>query len=173
MKALVAAGHGVLLVAPAVVIGREAAELGRPVLGAGGRADAHTAQDQEQQSGLQAHFNHPIECHPIGLESMAMDLRRGPYNHAMGDEELPGHDLVEQGVTDLSRGVESVPALLVAIGAPRLRRLGLPVPDGGPDDPEHRLYRALSRSGPDSAHSRYNALLRKLISFERAAECAS
>jgi hypothetical protein len=91
----------------------------------------------------------------------------------MGHEKLPGHDLVEQGVADLSRGVESIPALLVAIGAPRLRRLGLPVPEGEPADPEHRLYRELSRSGPDSAHSRYNALLRKLISFERAAECAS
>ena len=26
---------------------------------------------------------------------------------------------------------------------------------------------------PDSAHSRYNALVRRLVSFERAAECAS
>jgi hypothetical protein len=88
-------------------------------------------------------------------------------------EGLPGHDLVEQGLADLARGVESVPALLVAIGAPRLRRLGLPVPDTTLADPEHRLYRELSRSEPDSAHSRYNALLRTLVSFERAAECAS
>lgn len=91
----------------------------------------------------------------------------------MGYEELPGHDLVEQGLADLARGVESVPALLVAIGAPRLRRLGLPVPDATPADPEQRLYRELSRTGPDSAHTRYNALLRTLISFERAAECVS
>ena len=91
----------------------------------------------------------------------------------MGYEELPGHDLVEQGLADLARGVESVPALLVAIGAPRLRRLGMPVPDTTPPDPEQRLYRELSRTGPDSAHSRYNALLRTLISFERAAECVS
>ena len=88
-------------------------------------------------------------------------------------DELPGHDLVAQGLADLGRGVESVPALLVAVGAPRLRRLGVAVPDATPDDPEHRLYRELSRSGPDSAHSRYNALLRTLISFERAAECVS
>ena len=92
-----------------------------------------------------------------------------PYNCAVGYEELPGHDLVEQGLVDLARGVESVPALLVAIGAPRLRRLGLAVPDTELAEPEHRLYRELSRSGPDSAHSRYNALLRTLISFERAA----
>jgi hypothetical protein len=69
--------------------------------------------------------------------------------------------------------VESVPALLVAIGAPRLRRLGLTVPETKLADPEHRLYLELSRSDPDSAHSRYNALLRRLIRFERAAECAS
>ena len=88
-------------------------------------------------------------------------------------EGLPGHELVAQGLADLERGVESVPALLVAIGAPRLRRLGVPVPSVPENDPEHRLYAVLSQSGTDSAHSRYNALLRKLVSFERAAECAS
>jgi catechol 2,3-dioxygenase-like lactoylglutathione lyase family enzyme len=105
--------------------------------------------------------------------SMSAHRTTAPYNRAMRYEELPGHDLVEQGLADLARGVESVPALLVAIGAPRLRRLGLPVPDTKVADPEHRLYCELSRSGPDSAHSRYNALLRTLVSFERAAECAS
>jgi hypothetical protein len=86
-------------------------------------------------------------------------------------EGLPGWELVQQGVTDLRQGAESVPALLVAIGAPRLRRLGIEVP--GPEIPaaEHRLYLALSAEEPDSAHSRYNALLRRLVSFERAAEC--
>ena len=97
----------------------------------------------------------------------------GPYNRGVGFEGLPGHDLVAEGLADLARGVESVPALLVAIGAPRLRRLGLSVPSTSVADPEHRLYLALSQSGSDSAHARYNALLRKLVSFERAAECAS
>ena len=84
---------------------------------------------------------------------------------------LPGWELVEPGLADLARGVESVPALLVAIGAPRLRRLGLRV--DGPEiaTPEHRLYALLSREDPDRAHSRYNALLRRLVSFERAADC--
>jgi hypothetical protein len=86
---------------------------------------------------------------------------------------LPGSDLVAQGLADLERGVESVPALLAAIGAPRLRRLGLAVPPSAASDPEHRLYAILCRSGSDSAHARYNALLRRLVSFERAAECAS
>jgi hypothetical protein len=85
---------------------------------------------------------------------------------------LPGFDLVERGLADLAVGVESEAALLVSIGAPRLRRLGIPVttPYAAP---EHRLYGLLQKENPDDAHSRYNALIRRLVSFERAAECAS
>ena len=86
-------------------------------------------------------------------------------------DALPGADLVRQGLEDLERGVESIPALLVAIGAPRLRRAGLAVPADRFPSPERRLYDLLATTGEDSAHSRYNALLRRLISFERAAEC--
>lgn len=84
----------------------------------------------------------------------------------------PGGDLVEEGMADLARGRETIPALLVSIGAPRLLRLGLPVPEGVIPSPEHRLYERLAESDPDSAHSRYNALLQRLVSFENAAECA-
>lgn len=89
----------------------------------------------------------------------------------MFSDTLPGADLVRQGLADLAQGVESVPALLVAIGAPRLRRAGVPVPDVAISSPEHRLYELLASAEPDAAHSRYNALLRRLVSFERAAEC--
>jgi hypothetical protein len=85
---------------------------------------------------------------------------------------LPGHDLISEGIDDLKKGVESVPSLLVSIGAPRLRRLGLPIPNRTLSSPEHRLYKMLQRSHSDAAHSQYNALIRKLVSFERAAECA-
>jgi hypothetical protein len=84
---------------------------------------------------------------------------------------LPGEDLIEAGVKDLHDGRETIAALLVAIGAPRLRRLGLELPDPLPSNPGHRLYDLLARSGEDSAHSRYNAFIRKLVSYERAAEC--
>lgn len=84
---------------------------------------------------------------------------------------LPGADLIEAGLADLHEGRESVAALLVAIGSPRLRRLGLDVPDTLPDNPEHRLYNLLAEDDSDSAHSRYNAYLRRLVSYERAAEC--
>jgi hypothetical protein len=87
---------------------------------------------------------------------------------------LPGGDLLLQGLDDLRQGVESEEALLVLIGAPRLRRLGLEIPVSTSSDlPEHRLYLRLATTDPDSAHSRYNALLRRLVSFERAAECAA
>jgi hypothetical protein len=84
---------------------------------------------------------------------------------------LPGGDLVQQGLDDLARGTESVEALLVSIGAPRLRRIGLPVPETAFPSPEHRLYLKLAETDSDSAHSRYNAMLRRLVSFESAAEC--
>jgi hypothetical protein len=85
---------------------------------------------------------------------------------------LPGADLIEAGLSDLANSVESVPGLLVAVGAPRLRQLGVTVPET-PRDPEHRLYALLAREDPDSAHSRYNALIRRLVSYERALACAS
>ena len=84
--------------------------------------------------------------------------------------DLPGSDLIASGLDDLRRGLETVPSLLVSIGAPRLRRLGHAVPPGIPE-PERRLYALLARDQPAAAHSRYNALIRRLVSFERAAEC--
>ncbi|MDR7484668.1 MAG: hypothetical protein QN187_04990 [Armatimonadota bacterium] len=86
-------------------------------------------------------------------------------------EVLPGERLIEAGLADLEQGVESIPALLVSIGAPRLRRLGFRIPRVIPSA-EHRLYELLRQSDPDAAHSRYNALVRRLVSFERSAACA-
>lgn len=86
-------------------------------------------------------------------------------------DSLPGNDLIETGVEDLRNQRQTIAALLVAIGAPKLRSLGLEVPDNLPSNPEHRLYDLLSNSEPDSAHSKYNALIRRLVSFERAMAC--
>ncbi|HEU5264347.1 MAG TPA: hypothetical protein VFU34_06890 [Gaiellaceae bacterium] len=86
--------------------------------------------------------------------------------------DLPGHDLVSRGRADLDLGHETIEALLVSIGAPRLLRLGIPV-RAPIHDAELRLYALLAADDADSAHSRYNALVRRLVSFERAAECAS
>lgn len=85
-------------------------------------------------------------------------------------DALPGAELIRAGLADLARGVDSVEALLVMVGGPRLRRLGFDVrePDFFPED---RLYAKLAEEDSDAAHSRYNALIRTLVSFERAAEC--
>jgi hypothetical protein len=84
---------------------------------------------------------------------------------------LPGGDLIDTGLEDLRDGRMTVEACLVAIGAPRLRQLGFQLPDRLPSTPEHRLYDLLVKEDVDAAHSRYNSLIRRLVSFERAAAC--
>ena len=87
-------------------------------------------------------------------------------------QSLPGADLVARGLEDLDLGRETVEALLVSIGAPRLRSLGCE-PTSTFDSAEHRLYLRLAREKGNAAHSAYNALIRRLVSFERAAQCAN
>lgn len=83
--------------------------------------------------------------------------------------DLPGADLIEKGLADLRDGERTPEALLVAIGAPRLAALGLVLPPTLPEDPEHALYLLLAARG-DDAHSAFNALRRRLVSFQRALE---
>ena len=85
-------------------------------------------------------------------------------------DRFPGGDLVTKGLRDLEHSRETVEAFLVSIAAPRLRDAGLAVPRVLPDA-EHRLYERLAQTDVDSAHSRYNALLRRLTSFESALDC--
>ena len=85
---------------------------------------------------------------------------------------LPGADLIGRGIADLARGAVTAEALLVSIGAPRFRALGWDLPDT-PPNPESALYALLYSVHGDGAHSRYNALVRRLVSYQRAAACAS
>lgn len=85
----------------------------------------------------------------------------------------PGEDLIMEGIRDLAEERETIASLLVSIGAPRLRKLGLTIPDATFDLPEHLLYYKLRDANPDASHSQYNALIRRLVSFERASECAT
>ena len=82
---------------------------------------------------------------------------------------LPGEELVRAGLVDLQAGRRTVPACLAAIMLPRLRRAALiaEVPAELIDNAELALYRLLLEAGGD-AYSRYNALLRELVSFESA-----
>ncbi len=94
------------------------------------------------------------------------------YNWPVSYARYPGGDLIERGLKDLDKRRESIDSLLVSIGAPRLRRLGFDIEQPFAS-PEHRLYELLAQEAPDRAHSRYNALIRRLVSFERALECAT
>jgi hypothetical protein len=90
-------------------------------------------------------------------------------------DDLPGGDLVQRGLTDLRRGRISEEALLVLIASPRLARLGIVVPrmDTGPAPHEHQLYEMLERRLDRGAHSQYNALIRRVVSFARGLESLS
>jgi hypothetical protein len=84
--------------------------------------------------------------------------------------------LVEQGLADLEAGHETEPALLVLIAAPRLRPLGLDIPEPASRDrmsPEHRLDALITTRWSGGAHSRYIALLARIASFAAAAEHAT
>ena len=81
---------------------------------------------------------------------------------------IPANELIVAGIEDLRSERETIAAFLVAAGAPKLRSLGMDIPEDLPPNPEHRLYDLLTSTEPDSAHSRYNALIRRLVSFERA-----
>ncbi len=85
---------------------------------------------------------------------------------------LPGADLVASGIAALRRGEVTVEALLVTVGEPRLRTAGLVISPPPPleHSPEISLYLLIGKDYPEDAHSRYNALIRRLVSFERALE---
>ena len=103
-------------------------------------------------------FSHTLFWH----RSARMQLIMGP---------IPANELIVAGIEDLRSRRETIAAFLVAVGAPKLRNLGMDIPEDLPPNPEHRLYDLLASTEPDSAHSRYNALIRRLVSFERALRC--
>ncbi|MSU49202.1 MAG: hypothetical protein EXS37_08990 [Opitutus sp.] len=85
---------------------------------------------------------------------------------------LPGAELIAEGVADVVAGRETIAGELVKVGSPRLRSCGIDVPV----TPEHaldadrRMHRLLGAAHGRDAHSRYNALIRQLVSFEQALE---
>ncbi|MDA0321613.1 MAG: hypothetical protein O2923_02695 [Verrucomicrobia bacterium] len=86
-------------------------------------------------------------------------------------DDLPGADLIQQGIEDLAAGAESIPAMMVAIGAHRIKeRLPELRTDNLPHRPERILYRMLRDEHPREAYSQYNAYLRRLSRFCRALE---
>jgi hypothetical protein len=84
-------------------------------------------------------------------------------------DHLPGGDLISQGISDGKAGKITVESCLVAIGAPRLLRSGLTLEGHvfSMNEPQQRLYQLLRQTSGD-AYARYNALIRRLISFQHA-----
>ncbi len=81
---------------------------------------------------------------------------------------LPGAERILEGLHDYRENRHTMAACLVRMARRRLCRAGLmeaapPRDDGAELD----LYQMLSHEG-NQAHSRYNALIRELISFEHA-----
>lgn len=85
---------------------------------------------------------------------------------------FPGGDLVAKGLADLQSGLVSEEALLVLVAKTRLRNLGLQIAEAPQVEPlyEHRLYEAIEARNAEGAHSEYNALIRRLVSFAEAYE---
>lgn len=88
-------------------------------------------------------------------------------------ENLPGAEIVLPGIADLEAGRSSINAIAVQCAATRLRGIGLNAPGTvGGVPAAHQLYQQLSEELGDGAHSRYNAILRRVASFAGAAERA-
>ncbi len=88
-----------------------------------------------------------------------------------GEPFLPGEELVSEGLSDLAHDRVSDASLLVLIAAPRLRRLGIEVPTPRYSGPcEHQLYDRLEKRLGLAAHSHYNSLIRRIVSYARALE---
>ena len=85
--------------------------------------------------------------------------------------QLPGAELIEKGLVDLAAGSVTIESLLVSIAAPGLRDVGVAVGHTIPDA-ELQLYALLSARDGAAAHSTYNALIRRVVSFRHAAQCA-
>jgi hypothetical protein len=81
---------------------------------------------------------------------------------------LPGAERILEGLRDYQENRQTMSACLVRMAQRRLIRAGLlkpapPIDDGA----ELELYHFLAHEG-NQAHSRYNALIRELVSFEHA-----
>lgn len=82
---------------------------------------------------------------------------------------LPGEKLVREGLADFQARRCTIPACLVQMARPRLDAAGILTGTDADLIPESELqmYHLLREQGGD-AYSRFNALVRELVSFEQA-----
>lgn len=87
--------------------------------------------------------------------------------------DLPGAELIAAGTRDLECGRVTAEALVVRLVRARLEAAGyltVPADDAAEIEAGPQLYRLLAEQVGDGAHSRYNALVRRAVSFCRAVE---
>ena len=85
-------------------------------------------------------------------------------------ENYPGAELVLPGLRDAAAGRLTIESCLISIARPLLEASGLAKPSFSITyvaEPERALYRLLQNE-PGNAYGRYNSLVRRLVSFERA-----
>ena len=86
-------------------------------------------------------------------------------------DQLPGENLMRQGLDDFMAGRCTIASCLVAIARPRLeeaRLLSIDTPEFI-RTPELQLFRLLQEEEKNGdPYGRYNSLLRELVSFEQA-----
>lgn len=87
-------------------------------------------------------------------------------------ENLPGGEILDDGLRSMARGQVDENSLLLLIGAYRLGRCGISIAplDLGQMLPEDRLYELLARKHGDDAYRIYKSLTRRLVSLENALE---
>lgn len=90
-------------------------------------------------------------------------------------QDLPGSELVAQGLADLNAGRTTPEGLLLAAATTRLRRLGVMVPESAieVEEPEIALYHALGERFADQnrdPYTCYNSWRDRLASFVSALE---
>jgi predicted transcriptional regulator len=104
----------------------------------------------------------------------AGETRRRSWKPAPWPADLPGADLVSAGLADLAAGRRTMEAALVSLATTRLHSLGVELPAAPLENASDRLYELVDkRVGEAGAHSRYNALRRRLSSFLRALALAN
>ena len=92
-------------------------------------------------------------------------------NRTDREPSLPGEELVQKGLADLAQNRTTDCSLLVLIAAPRLKRLGIQIRDRPFSKPyEHQLYARLDARLGAAAHSHYNSLIRRIVSYARGLE---
>lgn len=113
---------------------------------------------------FQANEQHPLYAAVATMVETFQDLKFSG---------LPGQELIRKGIQDQFHGLRTLASLLVEIGRPQLKQLGFLLPEPCEKNPELQLYGLLSKQYGDEAHSQYNAFIKRLVSFERAAACVN